>query len=155
LYAIDPRLRGLPAKREQVVSLQQSLNQPHLAIPGMRAGPAQAYIVGLRGSAGLSVFVYLFLPEIGECAVYVSERRNLGAGEFAAEEQEAVSFTESMGFMMDQVNFRALPAERQEELLRTLPVFLKDPRLVPRAPAARKEPQASPLEKLGRLFAAF
>jgi len=156
VFTIDQRLRGLPASREQVVSVYQSLNQPHVAIPGKQAGPAQAYIVGLRGSAGLALFVYLFLPEVGDCAVYVSDRRNLGAEEFAAEEQEALAFTESMGFMMDQVNFRALPLPQQDELLRTLPVFMKDPRLAPRAPTVKgPSPESPPQEKLGRLFAAF
>ena len=158
MFTIDSRLRGLPAARDQVVSVFQSINQPHLAIPGKRAGPAQAFIVGLRGSAGLSVFVYLHLPETQDCAVYVPERRNLSAEEYAGAEGDAQAFVESMGFIMDNLNFRAQPQPEQDQMLKSLPVFLRDPRLAAPSPAqAVQSPQkeASPNDKLGRLFASF
>ncbi len=157
MYGIDHRLRGLPAGRDQVVSVFQSINQPHLAVPGKQAGPAQAFIVGLRGSAGLAVFVYLYLAETQDCAVYVPEKRNLTAEEYPAEEQDAQAFVESMGFMMDNLNFRALPLADQDALLKTLPVFQKDPRLLP-PPAgvtARKDAATSTAGHLGRLLSAF
>lgn len=176
MYTIDERLRGLPANRDQIVAVYQSINQPNLMVPGKKAGPAQAFIVGLRGSAGLSIFVYLHLPQTQDCAVYVPERRNLSAGDYAAEESEAHAFVESMGFMMDNLNFRALPAAQQDQLLKTLPVFLKDPRLAapsihvsaagrrgppppppaPSASGAPAEPDSGAAhQKLGRLFASF
>lgn len=167
MYTIDPRLRGLPATRDQIVAVYQSLNQPNLFVPGKQGGPAMAFIVGMRGSAGLSVYVYLHLPAIHDCAVYVPDRRNLSAGEYASEEAEAVAFAESMGFMMDNLNFRGLPAAQQDQVLKTLPVFLKDPRLAAPAPhqagPANKAPAPAPAqkaddsgnEKLGRLFASF
>ena len=158
MFSIDERLKGLPATREQVIALHQSINSPHLAIPGKQAGPSQAFIVGLRGSAGFAVFVYLYLPEAGDCAVYVSDRRNLSAEEYANEEAAGLGFVESMGFMLDSLNFRGLPPEQQEELVRTLPVFQKDPKAAggptaggPRAPEAQK----SPAVLIGRIFASF
>ena len=63
MYTLDDRLRGLPAVKDQVVSLHESLNQPHLAIPSRQAGPARAYVLGLRGPQGFAVFVYLYLIE--------------------------------------------------------------------------------------------
>jgi hypothetical protein len=48
MYSIDERLKGLPAVKDQVVQLYQSLNAPHLAIPGRKAGPAMAFVLGLR-----------------------------------------------------------------------------------------------------------
>ncbi len=155
MFSIDQRFRGLPANRDQIVSLYQSINSPHLAIPGKQAGLAQAFILGLRGSGGLAAFVYLYLAENADCAVYIPDKRNLSAEDFASQEQDALGFVESMGFIMDQVNFRALPVADQDELLRTLPVFLKDPRLAPRAQVTKPETDTSPQEKLGRLFAAF
>ena len=73
MFTLDERLKGLPAVKEQVVQLYQSLNQPHLAIPGRNAGPAQAFVLGLRGPSGFAVFVYLYLQDSGECAVYVPD----------------------------------------------------------------------------------
>jgi hypothetical protein len=155
VFTIDDRIRGLPASREQVVSLFQSINAPHLAIPGKQAGLAQAFIVGLRASSGFAVFVYLFLSEAQDCAVYVSPRRNLSPEEYANEENEALGFVESMGFMMDNANFRGLPQDQQEELIKTLPVFQRDPRLLAANPNKKTDTKPNPAASLGKLFSAF
>lgn len=145
MFTIDGRLKGIPATREQVFALHKSLNAPYLAVPDKKAGPAQAYIVGLRISTGLAIFVYLYLADGADCAVYVPSRRNLTAAEVPDEENEALGFVESMGFMMDNMNFRSLAVDAQEQLIRTLPVFQKEPKGgAPQAPA--KAAVASPKE---------
>lgn len=154
MFTIDERYRGLPAKREQVISLHQSLNAPHLAIPGKKAGPAQAFIVGLSGANGFGCFVYLYLAESADCAVYISGKRNTTPDEYQDEEYEALGFVESMGFMMDNSNWRSLPPPRQDELLKTLPVFFKDPKLSP-VPKAKADAKQAAATTLGRFLAAF
>ena len=154
MFTIDERYRGLPASREQVISLHQSLNAPHLAIPGKKAGPAQAFIVGLRGASGFGCFVYLYLAESADCAVYVSGKRNASAEEYQDEEYDALGFVESMGFMMDNANWRSLPPARQDELLKTLPVFFKDPKLSP-VPKAKADAKLAAATTLGRFLASF
>src|SRR5258708_32076338 len=136
MFTIDERLKGLPALKEQVVALYESLNQPHLAIPGRAAGPAKAYILGLRGPSGFAVFVYLYLPGSGECAVYMPSNRTATPEQYQSEEAEAQAFVESMGFMMDNVNFRARTPAEQDEIVRTWPPFQRAP-----APAIKKGTQ--------------
>ena len=157
MFTIDPRYRGLPTTKEQVASLQQSINAPHVAIPGKEPGSAHAFVVGLRVGGGLRAFVYLYLSESSDCAVYVSERGVVPAAQVPDEESEALGFVESLGFMMDDARFRTLPAAQQDELLRTLPVFFKDPSLVPAAggPRSRADEKRSAAVQLGRLLAAF
>ena len=154
MFTIDERYRGLPVGRDQVASLYQSINSPNLAIPGKKAGPARAFIVGLRGVNGFAVFIYLHLPDAQDCAVYSTGRLNLGPEEYTGEEEEALGFVESMGFMVDNTNFRNLAPAQQDELLRTLPVFFKDPKLSPVA-RTRAEEKRSASNNLGRLLAAF
>lgn len=157
MFTIDERVRGLPASREQVVALYQSLNTPHLAIPGKRAGPAQAFVVGLRSGAGVGALVYLFLAESEDCAVYADEPRYVRPDAYASQEADALAFLESMGFMMDDVNWRAQPPAQQDELLRTLPPFFRDPRQAPIPPGvqARAEDKRATASALGRLLASF
>jgi hypothetical protein len=154
VFTIDERYRGLPASREQILALHTSLNTPHVAIPGKQAGPAQAFVVGLRGGQGAGVFVYLYLAEAEDCAVYVSGRRIQTADEFREDEDEALAFLESLGLMMDNANWRTLAPAQQDELLKTLPVFFKDPKLVP-AVKARAEEKRNVATTLGRFLAAF
>lgn len=161
MFTLDERIRGLPAAKEQVVALYQSINSPHLAIPGKKAGPAQASVVGLRGPHGFAVFIYLYLPESQDCAVYASDRRSLSPSEYETEEQDALAFCESMAFMVDNANFRSLPPDQQEDMIRTMPVFQKDPKLGKRtgafaaAAAASKPAGPDPAQVLGRLFSSF
>jgi Tfp pilus assembly protein PilF len=160
MFSIDERLRGLPAVKEQVVQLYQSLNAPHLAVPGLRAGPATGYVLGLRGPNGFAVFVYLYLAESGECAVYVPSNGTVAGDKYQEEEAEALSFTESMGFLMDNLNFRARPGDEQDEMIRNLPIFQREPPApgeVATGSGVRKPAtgKAGGVVTLGKLFAAF
>lgn len=150
MYSIDERLRGLPAVRDQVVQLHQSLNTPHLAIPSRKAGPAKAFVLGLRGPTGFAVFVYLYMPETGESAVYVPSNGTVSAEQFPSEESDALGFVESMGFIMDNLNFRGRSVDEQETLVRTLPVFMREPPPPDGTPSA-----ATGVLRLGKLFSAF
>lgn len=156
MFNFDEKLRGIPVPKEQVVLLQTSVNAPHLAIPGKQPGSAQAFIVGVRLGSGMALFIYLHLPQAGDCAVYHTGRRNLSPDDLVAEEQDALGFVESMGFMMENMNFRELAPEQQEEMIRSSPVFQKEPKPPPAAAGAKKEePQKPSSAALARLFASF
>ncbi len=163
MYTLDDRLRGLPAVRDQVVSLHESLNSPHLAIPSRQAGPARAYVLGLRGPQGFAVFVYLYLIESGQCAVYVPDARAVPPDQFQGAEGEALGFVESMGFIMDNLNVRGRPADEQDALMKNLPVFQREPPRagpggVPMKTAPGQKIAATPANNkiaLGKLFSAF
>lgn len=159
MFTIDERLRGLPAVKDQVVALYESLNQPHLAVPGRQAGPARGYILGLRGPQGFAVFVYLHLPESAQCAVYVPSSRAVPSDKYQGEEAEALSFVESMGFIMDNLNFRGRAAEEQDGLISTLPVFQREPPRSSGPPgtggSVKQGSGTSTASALGKLFSAF
>lgn len=154
MFSIDERIRGLPATRDQVVALHQSLNQPNLAVPGRHAGPSQAFILGLRGAQGYAVFVYLYMPDSAQCAVYVSDQRVVRPEAYEQEESEAHAFVESMGFMMDNLNFRGRPVDEQEFLLKSLPVFQREP---PKGGTLSQKSSGpgTQVSSIGKLFAAF
>lgn len=174
MYSIDERLKGLPAVKDQVVQLYQSLNAPHLAIPGRKAGPAMAFVLGLRGPSGFACFVYLYMQQSGEAAVYVPSSGTVPADRYESEEGEALGFVESMGFIMDNLNFRGRPPEEQEAIIRTMPVFMREPPPPapyaggsPRGHAPQPNPAPAPapasqgsgvhvnVAQLGKLFSAF
>lgn len=126
MYAHEPRVSHIQASREHIVSLHQSLNQPHLAVPGKAAQACQAYLVGTANADGsFTVWVYLHLTETEEGVIFLSENRALSRDQYPTEEADAQAFIESMGFMTDNLHFRERPPEEQEELMRTLPCFRK------------------------------
>jgi len=124
VFEPDPGIRYIPASREQVVALVESINQPQVSIPGKEPQAVQGFLCGLRNQNGsFSIFVSLYLPKSGENVVYASERREVGMEEYRDVEVEGLHFLESMGFMLDNLNFRNLAEPQQVETLKRVPVF--------------------------------
>jgi hypothetical protein len=163
LFRPDPSITFVPATREQVVAVIESINQPQVQIPGRQAQQVTGHLCGLRHANGsLSIYVALHLPKTGENVVYVHDRRTLGVEDYRDVEVEGLQFLESMGFMLDNLNFRALPAEGQQEILARVPLF-SPPRPPPPAAAPQGTPAPAPgapstapdAARVARLLAAF
>lgn len=124
MLRVDPSLNHIPARREHVVSLYESINQPLVNIPSHGTAPTGAYLLGTRNEHGYyTVFVYLHQAETRAVIIYVSEPRSLTADQFRVEESEAIRFVESMGFMIDSVHFRRLAAPEQDAVMSRVQIF--------------------------------
>lgn len=174
MFAIDPAVQRIHAGRDQIVTLVESINQPHVAVPGKQAQNAQAFVIGIRRPSGdFAVHVYLWLARTREAVVYSPEERVVPLAAYRDAELEALQFCESMGFMTEPVGFRNLSPEAQDALLARLPPF-RDPvqlaatapeapglsvlasPLAPSAvPAAAGEATPEQLDKLVRLLGSF
>jgi hypothetical protein len=156
VFQPDPSVRFVPATREQVVALVESINQPQVSIPGKTSQAVQGYLCGLRNPNGrFSIVVALFLPKTGENVVYVHDHREVSLEEYRQVEIEALQFLESMGFMLDNLNFRNLPPAQQDSTLKRVPVFSapRPPAQVRVAPEARAATSGS--ARLARFLASF
>jgi hypothetical protein len=150
----EPSLTWIPAVREQVVAIVESINQPQVSIPGKPSQQVVGHLVGIRnGNGSFSIYVALFLPKTAENVVYCHERRQLSVEEYRDVEVEGLQFLESMGFMLDNLNFRNLSAEVQDRTLKRIPLF-SEPR-AREAPAPAAAPVAQDPTRLGRLLASF
>ncbi|WP_242339371.1 MULTISPECIES: hypothetical protein [Anaeromyxobacter] len=140
MFTAEPSLSWVQTTREQIVAVVESINQAQVSIPGKAAQAVSAHLCGLRNPNGsFSIYVALHLQKSGENVVYLPSRRQLTtADEYREIELEGLQFLESMGFMLDNLNFRNLAADVQEQVLRRVPLFSP-----PRAPAA-SAPSASP-----------
>ena len=124
MLKVDASLNHIPAGREHVIALFESINQPLVNIPSYGTAPTGAFVLGTRNEYGYyTVFVYLHQPETRAVVVYVSEPRNLTAELYRAEEQEAIRFVESMGFMIDNIHFPTLAVSEQEAVMARIPMF--------------------------------
>ena len=151
MFEPDPSIRYIPATREQVVALVESINQPQVSIPGKEPQAVQGFLCGLRNQNGtFSIFASLFLPKTNENVVYASDRREVGMEEYRDVEVEGLHFLESMGFMLDNLNFRNLAPAQQVETLKRVPLF-HEPR--PATPVAGGAAEARSSECIARLLA--
>ncbi len=157
MFAIDPTLTHVAARREQVVAVIESVNQPNVAIPGKPPQGAQAFVCGVRNAnATFSIFVYFLLSQGREPVVYAYDQSQFPLQGYRDAEAEALQFVESMGFMMENVNFRNQPPAQQDEIMQRIPAFAPP---APTAPAAAAEgtPGAADQDRLAlaRLLSAF
>ena len=147
MFEPDPGIRYIPASREQVVALVESINQPQVSVPGKEPQAVQGFLCGLRNQNGsFSIFISLYLPKTGENVVYANDRREVGMEEYRDVEIEGLHFLESMGFMLDNLNFRNLAELQQVETLKRVPVFHE-----PRAADGAADVKQS--ERIARLLA--
>jgi hypothetical protein len=154
MFSIDETQTHIPATREQVVAVLESINQPHVVLPGKAPQAAQAYLCGLRNpNATFSVFVYLLLKQSHEPVIYLGTERQFPLEHYREAEAEAITFVESMGFMMENTHFRNQPAEAQEDLLKRIPAFSPPAAIAPTAGSS--EAKTEDADRLARLLAAF
>lgn len=155
MFKPEPSLSHVATTREQVVAVVESINQPQVSIPGKAPQTVVGHLCGVRNpNATFSIYVGLNLPRTGENVVYVHERAQLTVEEYRAVEIEGLSFLESMGFMLDNLNFRNLGPEVQEQTFRRVPLF-HPPRTAPPATAAGATAPAPDAARLARLLASF
>ncbi|HET6923377.1 MAG TPA: hypothetical protein VFI16_09535 [Anaeromyxobacteraceae bacterium] len=157
MFQPDPSMPFVPVTREQVVALVESINQPQVSIPGKTSQAVQGYLCGLRNPNGtFSIVVSLFLPKTGENVVYLHDRRQVSLEEYREVEIEGLQFLESMGFMLDNLNYRNLAPAAQDSTLKRVPVFSPARPPPARAQAApRARATASGPARLARFLASF
>ena len=152
MFTPDPSIQYVPATREQVVALIEAINQPQISIPGQAPQGVSGHLVALRNADGtFSIVVALHLPKSGENVIYLHGKRRCNAEEYRDIQDEGLHFLESMGFMLDNLNFRNLAPEQQEATLRRVPLFSP-----PRAPTPTAETRAgNDTTRAARLLASF
>ena len=150
----EPSIAWVPVTKEQLVAVVESINQPQISIPGKASQQVLGQLAGVRNPNGtFSIYVGLHLPKAGENVVYVHDRKQLTVDEYRAVEVEGLHFLESMGFMLDNLNFRNLSPEVQEQTLKRIPLF-SQPR-PGEAPAAPVRPAAGDPARVARFLASF
>ena len=132
MFELRDDIHYVQAQSQQVVAIIESLNKPMVAVAGRPSEPTQAHIVGIRNRSGLfSVFVFLHMQDSQEAVIFLHSPEEVSMEEYHETELEALGFVESMGFIVDNLNFRNQSPERQAELMETLPVFQPDLKSLP------------------------
>jgi hypothetical protein len=147
-----PDRQSLGVHPDQVVAIIESINAPNIALPGVGTGPTKSYLVGVRFPSGtFTVFIYMHLLDAAAVAIFAHEPFEVRLEDYAGLEQTAIQFAESMGFMLDNVNFRARSPADQANLVATLPFFRDGPPPAERAPGFHQKSLATPSQGMPAL----
>jgi type IV pilus assembly protein PilF len=121
-----PERKTLPISAHGVTRVWSSNNLVSLAVPGLEAEPAQAFVVEHANAGGThNVYVYVLLTQTHTPVVYVSSSPPVEKARLAALEADAIAFVESMGFFVDDLNVHGLPLLERVATVSALP-FLKE-----------------------------
>ena len=149
----DPRRTHVSPAHAQLVALYESTNQPVVQPAGRDAQAAQAVVCGLRQRQGYEVLVALTLTQSRENVLYVGAvvpERGLSQAL-----EEALTFAESMGFMLDSAGWQNLDETRRADLIARLPAFRTSEVAQKVAAPVERVRAVDPLAAVARLFAAF
>lgn len=127
MYILQPQAQFIDFSHQTILSLIQSVNAPMVAAGDFPAEETQGFVVSLQArDQSIQVFIYLHLQGSNQCAIFRFDPSPIMGDRLQAAESEALDFVESMGFMMDNLNFSRLNAADQARLLKELPVFYTD-----------------------------
>ena len=136
-----PGRNSLGVGPDRVVAVIESINTPNIAIPELGTEPTKAYLVGcLTPSGGATIFCYLLFLDTNRPIVYISSPPEVPLDQYPMLESDSIQFVESMGFMLDNLNFRARTPQDQQSLVETLPFFYEQqPRMAGTLPQSAAE----------------
>jgi len=123
MFEISKDKSYVAAEREQVARLIMSFNEPMVAPSRHSAQPTQAYICTLKEGEGFSVYIYLYLTIEKIGIIYEYTDKITDTKSLRTAEDEALQFTETMGFIVDDLNFEYLEISEQNKLLASIPLF--------------------------------
>jgi hypothetical protein len=127
VFEIHAGIKSIQVGREQIVTIIESINSPMVAAANKPLEPAKSYILGVRNASGLfSIYVYLHLLQSKECQIFLHDPPEIPMESYHDTELEALQFVESMGFMVDNVNFRNMAPDQQVTLMEEMPMFVDD-----------------------------
>lgn len=114
--------------RHPTILLLRSLNLSKVAAPdGEGAVDCFAFLIEYeapRDEVGLLIGFYMVEPN--ELLFYAHEQNPVDLEQSSEIEEEARQFVESMGFMMDDIQFQGMPVRKRDSIRAVLPFFYPD-----------------------------
>jgi Tfp pilus assembly protein PilF len=149
----DAQRTHVPGDPARIAALYEATNQPLVQPAGRAAQAAQAAVVALSDRGGYDVVVALTMTESGENVIYAGGRP-VPASHLPQAIEEALNFAESMGFILDALDWGNLDRAHRQELIDRLPAFRPPASRIMQAEEEKVRP-TDPMTAVARLFAAF
>jgi len=112
----------LVVKREEILEIYRSVNENLSSVQGRPTQPTVATVVTLKEAGKIKIYCHFYLSQDRVGVLYQKEGE-IDPRSYEERRREVLEEVESMGFIMNNVGFRALPEVEQERILKTYPVF--------------------------------
>jgi hypothetical protein len=126
MFELESDLTFISAGAEEVIDIYTSINRSTVAPPGLTPEPAQAFIATVYKDGAYMVHIYLHLTNSNSGILYSWSEGPVAAEVVSNLYQSAFEFTESMGFMMDDMRYRDKAGEEKSSTWQQVPMFHQD-----------------------------
>jgi len=151
MFQWDKSINTLDLPVDKVVHLFRSMRDVQLALPGLPAQEATAYLCQHQASRGIGTVAVFHLHKSGQMAFYVNTPREVAIDKAEAMLDQATIFVESMGFLMTDLDIHLLNESDRAMLWSSLPlrngIETPEKSLPERFPVDRRETPVPPVRQ--------
>lgn len=124
MFTVDPKITDLNVKEKSILKVLFSMNIHQVATPEMILEDARSYVLFFRESKGqISAYIALYLLATSRKLFYSCSSNPFPDESLESVEEEALAFAESLGAMLDEMDFSRIPVIEQERWLEEQEIF--------------------------------
>jgi len=150
MFIIDTDIKDLKAKERNMAKAFFSMNNHQVATPEMMSEEARSYVIFFREADGkMSAYIGIHLILTGRKLFYSHTSNPFLERDLSSVEEEALSFAEGLGAMLDEVNLSTMSRDAKEHWIDSQDIFISEleKSAVPADPAT-SAPAASVIEAI-------
>lgn len=144
MFTWDKSIHAINLPASNVVALFRSMREVQLALPGVSAQQASAYLCQYQAESGVATVAVFHLHKSHLLAFYVSDPQFVPEKDIDNLLDQGLNLVESMGFLMTDQDLQLLDEADQEMLWASFPLKSGLSQEEAVAPAAAPQPQAAP-----------
>jgi hypothetical protein len=126
MFEQDTERTFIEARPEEVLDIYTSINRSTVAVPDRAPEPSQAFIASVYKGNLYHAYIYLWLATSNSGLIYRWSEGGVRGDVLNSVYQAAFEFTESMGFMLDNLHYRDKGQEDKAQLFAEVPMFHSD-----------------------------
>jgi hypothetical protein len=126
MFEQDTTRAFIEARPEEVLDIYNSINQSMVVVPQREPEKAQAFIASVYKQNLYHAYIYLYLSVANEGLLYRWSGGGVPGDQLNDIYQAALEFTESMGFMMDDMRYRDKSPGEKADIFAEVPLFHED-----------------------------
>jgi hypothetical protein len=139
MFQFNKKLKRLDIPAKNVLRLQRSLGDVQIALPGITAQRATAYVCAFSTEHGLRVAIAFHLRDTNDVVYYLNGEGNIPRKDIGAVLQEGARFAETLGFILTDLDIHLVNPEAQKSLWESLPLKNKPEKVVPGKPITEEK----------------
>src|SRR5271169_871121 len=127
MFIIETDIKDLKVKERNMVKAFFSMNNHQVATPEMMSEEARSYIIFFREAEGkMSAYIGIHLLLTGRKLFYSHTSNPFSERDLNSVEEEAQTFTEGLGAMLDEVNLSTMSRDAKEHWIDSQDIFISE-----------------------------